>query len=90
MIESIQKINIGLRLSRIEGIYTVYLAFFNINEMKVFRRIYSIKPLSKNKKIDNKKKIKLDYYEAVQVLILLQSNVDQNFEFRQYHTIKSF
>ena len=41
-------------------------------------------------KIDNKKKIKLDYYEAVQVLILLQSNVDQSFEFRQYHTIKSF
>jgi hypothetical protein len=40
-------------------------------------------------KID-KKKIKLDYYEAVQVLILLQSNVDQNFEFRQSHTIKSF
>jgi hypothetical protein len=40
-------------------------------------------------KID-KKKIKLDYYEAVQVLILLQSNVDQSFEFRQYHTIKSF
>jgi hypothetical protein len=40
-------------------------------------------------KID-KKKIKLDYYEAVQVLILLQSNVDQNFEFRESKTIKSF
>jgi len=38
----------------------------------------------------NKKKIKLDYYEAVQVLILLQSNVDQKFEFRQSHIIKSF
>ena len=38
----------------------------------------------------NKKKIKLDYYEAVQVLILLQSNVDQSFEFRQSKIIKSF
>jgi len=40
-------------------------------------------------KLDNKK-IKLNYYECVQVLVLLQSNVDQNFEFRQSHLIKSF
>jgi hypothetical protein len=40
-------------------------------------------------KID-KKKIKLDYYEAVQVLILLQSNVDQRFQFRESKIIKSF
>lgn len=37
-----------------------------------------------------KKKIKLDYYESVQVLVLLQSNVDQNFEFRESKVIKSF
>ena len=38
----------------------------------------------------NKKKIKLDYYEAIQVLILLQSNVDQSFQFRESKIIKSF
>lgn len=38
----------------------------------------------------NKKKIKLDYYECVQALILLQSNMDQKFEFRESKTIKSF
>ena len=37
-----------------------------------------------------KKKIKLDYYESVQVLVLLQSNMDQKFEFRETRTIKSF
>ena len=40
-------------------------------------------------RIDNKK-IKLDYYQCVQVLILLQSNIDQKFEFRESKTIKSF
>lgn len=38
----------------------------------------------------HKKKIKLDYYESVQVLVLLQSNMDQNFEFRESKIIKSF
>lgn len=38
----------------------------------------------------NNKKIKLDYYECVQALILLQTNMDQNFEFRESKTIKSF
>jgi hypothetical protein len=40
-------------------------------------------------KID-KKKIKLDYYECVQVLILLQINTDQLFEFREAKIIKKF
>lgn len=37
-----------------------------------------------------RKKIKLDYYECVQVLILLQSKMDQRFQFKETKTIKSF
>ena len=42
-------------------------------------------------KIDiNDKKIKLEYHEAVELLFLLMSNVDQSFEFREEKTIKKF
>ena len=36
------------------------------------------------------KKIKLEYHEAVELLFLLMSNVDQSFEFREEKTIKKF
>ena len=36
------------------------------------------------------KKIKLKYHQAVEVLVLLMSNMDQKFEFRESKTIKSF
>jgi hypothetical protein len=38
----------------------------------------------------DKKKIRLDYYEAAQVLILLENNTDQIYEFRESKIIKSF
>jgi len=36
------------------------------------------------------KKIKLEYHEAVELLILLMSNMDQSFEFREVKTVKKF
>jgi hypothetical protein len=36
------------------------------------------------------KKIKLEYHEAVELLFLLMSNMDQSFEFREEKTIKKF
>lgn len=36
------------------------------------------------------KKIKLEYHEAVELLFLLMSNVDQSFEFREEKIIKKF
>ena len=36
------------------------------------------------------RKIKLEYSEAVEVLLLLMSNMDQEFEFREVKTIKKF
>jgi hypothetical protein len=36
------------------------------------------------------KKIKLGYHEAVELLFLLMSNVDQSFEFREEKIIKKF
>lgn len=37
-----------------------------------------------------KHKLNLDYSETVELLILLMHNTDQNFEFRETKTIKSF
>ena len=36
------------------------------------------------------KKIKLEYHEAVELLFLLMSNVNQSFEFRESKTIKKW
>jgi len=36
------------------------------------------------------KKIKLEYHEAVELLFLLMSNMDQSFEFREEKIIKKF
>lgn len=36
------------------------------------------------------KKIKLEYHHAVELLLLLMSNMDQSFEFREAKTIKKF
>ena len=36
------------------------------------------------------KKIKLEYHQAVELLVLLMSNMDQSFEFREEKTIKKF
>jgi len=36
------------------------------------------------------KKIKLEYHEAVELLFLLMSNMDQLFEFREEKIIKKF
>jgi len=36
------------------------------------------------------KKVKLEYHEAVELLFLLMSNMDQSFEFREEKIIKKF
>ena len=38
----------------------------------------------------NDKKIKLEYHEAVELLLLLMTNMDQQFEFREIKTVKKF